>query len=149
MTNVTIKMSRRSAEAIYNLLHDQNCVDDWWNEIAAFKTVLGYADSGLTWHKNEEVKAFLLSAVDDSDPAKRIEQWLEDGGHLPDLARVFRIEYNNPKMKRLVDVLKRALHGNTVAREGNDRCACGCKYWEFDRCIDCQSHVSEIKETGS
>jgi len=24
-----------------------------------------------------------------------------------------------------------------VAREGQDRCACGCKYWEHDKCIDC------------
>lgn len=23
------------------------------------------------------------------------------------------------------------------AREGCDRCYCGCKYWENDRCIDC------------
>lgn len=28
-------------------------------------------------------------------------------------------------------------HGNRVAREGCDRCACGSKYWENDRCIDC------------
>lgn len=35
-------------------------------------------------------------------------------------------------------------HGNTVAREGCDRCSCGCKYWENDRCIDCRSHVSEV-----
>ena len=27
--------------------------------------------------------------------------------------------------------------GNLKADEGCDRCACGCKYWEFDRCIDC------------
>lgn len=34
-------------------------------------------------------------------------------------------------------------HGNTVAREGWDRCWCGCKYWENDRCIDCDTHVSK------
>lgn len=28
-------------------------------------------------------------------------------------------------------------HGNVIAREGATRCACGCKYWENDRCIDC------------
>lgn len=39
-------------------------------------------------------------------------------------------------------------HGNTVAREGCDRCACGCKYWEHDRCIDCGAHVSETKREG-
>lgn len=27
--------------------------------------------------------------------------------------------------------------GNEVRREGVDRCYCGCKYWEHDRCIDC------------
>jgi hypothetical protein len=27
--------------------------------------------------------------------------------------------------------------GNAVRQEGVDRCACGCKYWENDRCIDC------------
>lgn len=29
------------------------------------------------------------------------------------------------------------LHGNVLATEGCSRCACGCKYWEHDRCIDC------------
>lgn len=28
-------------------------------------------------------------------------------------------------------------HGNVERREGLDRCYCGCKYWEHDRCIDC------------
>lgn len=28
-------------------------------------------------------------------------------------------------------------HGNINAQEGVDRCACGSKYWENDRCIDC------------
>jgi hypothetical protein len=27
--------------------------------------------------------------------------------------------------------------GNRVRQEGVDRCFCGCKYWENDRCIDC------------
>lgn len=36
-------------------------------------------------------------------------------------------------------------HGNAVAQEGCDRCACGCKYWENDRCIDCGTHVAEIQ----
>lgn len=31
--------------------------------------------------------------------------------------------------------------GNIQAREGLDRCSCGCKYWEHDRCIDCGDHV--------
>lgn len=32
---------------------------------------------------------------------------------------------------------------NAVAREGCDRCYCGCKYWEGDRCIDCHTHVMD------
>lgn len=32
-------------------------------------------------------------------------------------------------------------HGNRVAREGVDRCPCGCKYWEHDRCVDCGAEV--------
>ena len=28
-------------------------------------------------------------------------------------------------------------HGNLVAKEGCDRCPCGSKYWENDRCVDC------------
>ena len=28
-------------------------------------------------------------------------------------------------------------NGNVVRIDGVDRCACGCKYWERDRCIDC------------
>lgn len=31
--------------------------------------------------------------------------------------------------------------GNVLAREGCDRCVCGCKYWEKDRCVDCGTHV--------
>jgi hypothetical protein len=28
-------------------------------------------------------------------------------------------------------------HGNRLAREGVDRCPCGAKYWEHDRCVSC------------
>lgn len=28
-------------------------------------------------------------------------------------------------------------NGNTVREDGVDRCPCGCKYWEYDCCIDC------------
>lgn len=28
-------------------------------------------------------------------------------------------------------------YGNMVAEHGCTRCECGCKYWEFDKCIDC------------
>lgn len=37
-------------------------------------------------------------------------------------------------------------HGNVVRKEGADRCACGCKYWENDRCIDCGSTEPEDDE---
>jgi len=33
---------------------------------------------------------------------------------------------------------------NLQAQEGCDRCFCGCKYWENDRCVDCGTHVSLI-----
>lgn len=36
-------------------------------------------------------------------------------------------------------------HGNRTAREGCDRCACGCKYWEEDRCTDCGAPVSQAE----
>lgn len=41
-------------------------------------------------------------------------------------------------MKKKPDV-----HGNLVAREGCDRCSCGCKYWEKDHCIDCGTPVTD------
>lgn len=28
---------------------------------------------------------------------------------------------------------------NKTAQEGCSRCECGCKYWENDRCIDCDT----------
>lgn len=41
-------------------------------------------------------------------------------------------------------VLRSELHlvpadrnGNLYAIEGVSRCACGCKYWEFDECVSC------------
>jgi hypothetical protein len=34
--------------------------------------------------------------------------------------------------------------GNEIAREGCDRCFCGCKYWEYDRCIDCNTHIDQV-----
>ncbi len=34
-------------------------------------------------------------------------------------------------------------HGNVIAREGCDQCICGSKYWENDRCLDCNTHVSK------
>ncbi len=39
-------------------------------------------------------------------------------------------------MKAIQTAQNRAL-GNTVRVDGCDRCFCGCKYWENDRCVDC------------
>lgn len=36
-------------------------------------------------------------------------------------------------------------HGNINAKEGIDRCDCGCKYWENDKCIDCGQLVEIIQ----
>ncbi len=33
-------------------------------------------------------------------------------------------------------------HNNQIAEEGVDRCDCGSKYWENDRCVDCGGHVT-------
>jgi len=30
---------------------------------------------------------------------------------------------------------------NYIARGGVDLCWCGAKYWEQDRCIDCNTHI--------
>lgn len=34
--------------------------------------------------------------------------------------------------------------GNINASEGVDRCECGCKYWENDRCVDCGTGVEIV-----
>ncbi len=31
--------------------------------------------------------------------------------------------------------------GNMLNCEGLAICACGCKYYEFDRCVDCGTHA--------
>lgn len=36
---------------------------------------------------------------------------------------------------------QRDANGNVAAQDGIDRCACGCKYWEHDRCVDCGDTV--------
>ena len=35
--------------------------------------------------------------------------------------------------------------GNFEAQEGCDRCFCGCKYWENDKCVDCGTHINEVR----
>ncbi len=42
--------------------------------------------------------------------------------------------------------MSREDHGNTYAREGVDRCPCGCKYWENDQCIDCGTSIGEATD---
>ena len=37
-------------------------------------------------------------------------------------------------------------HGNRYAREGIDRCFCGCKYWQNDQCIDCGTSIGEVTD---
>ena len=38
----------------------------------------------------------------------------------------------------------RAALNNRIAEEGCDRCFCGCKYWENDRCIDCGQGIEAV-----
>ena len=38
-------------------------------------------------------------------------------------------------------------HGNRLRKEGCDRCLCGCKYWENDRCIDCGGTEVQTEES--
>ena len=34
---------------------------------------------------------------------------------------------------------------NQIAVEGDDRCFCGCKYWENDECIDCFTPIEAVR----
>lgn len=43
-----------------------------------------------------------------------------------------------------ISVLEEDRRENRVARSGYDCCSCGCKYYEGDRCIDCNTHVTQI-----
>ena len=39
---------------------------------------------------------------------------------------------------------------NKTAESGCDRCTCGCKYWENDTCLDCNTKHAELfkEKTG-
>lgn len=37
--------------------------------------------------------------------------------------------------------------GNEIAKEGVDICFCGCKYWERDKCIDCGTSITVVKNS--
>ena len=56
---------------------------------------------------------------------------------------------SNEEIKGLVDDLLTV--ANQQARSGCDRCECGCKYWENDRCIDCRTAYDpdKFKEEAS
>lgn len=70
--------------------------------------------------------------VRDSAPSGfKIEH--QDGGW------AFGVSYGQQTAVRLKD-----RHGNVVAQEGCDRCSCGCKYWENDRCIDCGTPIADV-----
>jgi hypothetical protein len=45
------------------------------------------------------------------------------------------------------DAAKAAKFGNKVRQHGVDRCWCGSKYWENDRCIDCGG--ADVQEDDS
>jgi len=36
-------------------------------------------------------------------------------------------------------------NGNINAVEGVDRCQCGCKYWENDKCVSCGTLIEIVK----
>ena len=36
-------------------------------------------------------------------------------------------------------------NGNEHAKAGADLCVCGCKYWENDRCIDCNLSIHFLR----
>lgn len=55
------------------------------------------------------------------------------------------IEYPWAEQPNEIDFEADAL-GNTIAREGLDRCVCGSKYWENNICIDCSMHVTEARK---
>lgn len=72
--------------------------------------------------------------------------WTSEREVVPDGAVVIGEATAAAAEKHTADLL-----GNTVARDGLDRCACGCKYWESDRCVDCGAHVRTVRreESGS
>ena len=61
----------------------------------------------VSTHEARQLRAFLAEA--------------EDFKGVPASQRVRGVQFT--------DLCKQA--------EGNVRCECGCKYWEYDRCIDC------------
>lgn len=54
-------------------------------------------------------------------------------------AHHFRALRSQPNCPSVQDawLLYVAKDGNTVRENHVDRCACGCKYWRDDACIDC------------
>lgn len=63
------------------------------------------------------------------------------GGHLQELSffqNGIEVEIN---FRHMVGEKPVRNLGNKYAQEGLDRCVCGSKYWENDRCVDCQTHI--------
>jgi hypothetical protein len=54
---------------------------------------------------------------------------------LPDAERLRLSEHL--RAGRQAEAARAALHGNAERLDGVDRCYCGSKYWEHDRCVDC------------
>ena len=55
--------------------------------------------------------------------------------------KVVRIEWRHNKIQQADE------HGNVIAREGIDRCECGSKYWENDKCHSCGADISKAEKS--
>ena len=62
-----------------------------------------------------------------------------DAGERPQIDTEVKALFQESSRTRLIRMRKKHYPplGNKTAREGCDRCDCGCKYWEGDFCIDC------------
>jgi hypothetical protein len=98
----------------------------------------------------------ITSAVDKSngnDVTLIREAYYHFGGIVADEVRRYTLREASEAMLRTEhygpwDEMTADVHGNQVAREGCDRCICGCKYWENDRCVDCGTTVTAVGSAG-
>ena len=49
------------------------------------------------------------------------------------------------QIARNAEAVHNARLGNKVRNSGIDRCLCGSKYWERDRCVDCGGTAVEAE----
>lgn len=49
------------------------------------------------------------------------------------------------KLGGVQEELRSRVLNNKTAQSGMDRCDCGCKYWENDRCTDCGAEHNPVK----